>query len=167
MTTPVLAPTESSSTGETYPADVPPAAEAQSTIIVTGLAQKLYRVEEITFGKLATSPLQASQVITTITEQLIEDQRARCAGPLSQHFGGWFLQLRWRHGAWISPGRDLYNGLRGDPYTGFPVPQLFNVERVEFLKGPPACSTAPARPAACSTLLPRSPTSAALTDRSS
>ena len=30
----------------------------------------------------------------------------------------------------------LYDGLRGDPYAGFSVPQLFNIERVEVLKGP-------------------------------
>lgn len=28
----------------------------------------------------------------------------------------------------------LYDGLRGDPYAGFSVPQLFNIERVEVLK---------------------------------
>ena len=29
-----------------------------------------------------------------------------------------------------------YDGLRGDPYSGFSVPQLFNIDRIEVLKGP-------------------------------
>lgn len=32
-------------------------------------------------------------------------------------------------------GNVFYDGVCGDPYTGFGVPQLFNVERVEVLKG--------------------------------
>ncbi|MCH2057283.1 MAG: TonB-dependent receptor plug domain-containing protein [Thalassotalea sp.] len=32
----------------------------------------------------------------------------------------------------------FYDGVRGDPFSSFSVPQLFNVERVELLKGPAA-----------------------------
>ena len=32
----------------------------------------------------------------------------------------------------------FYDGVRGDPYSGFSVPDLFNVARVEVLKGPAA-----------------------------
>ena len=35
-------------------------------------------------------------------------------------------------------GNVFYDGVRGDPFSGFSVPQLFNVERVEVLKGPAA-----------------------------
>src|SRR5690606_13426093 len=30
----------------------------------------------------------------------------------------------------------FYDGVRGDPFGGFDIPQLFNIERVEVLKGP-------------------------------
>jgi iron complex outermembrane receptor protein len=29
-----------------------------------------------------------------------------------------------------------YDGVQGDPYGGFSIPQLFNIERIEVLKGP-------------------------------
>ncbi len=31
-----------------------------------------------------------------------------------------------------------FDGLRGNPFEGFSIPQLFNIERVEVLKGPSA-----------------------------
>ena len=61
------------------PTDAPQTSEqreevvAENTIIVSGRAQKLYRAEETSSGKLETPPLESSLVITTITEQLIED----------------------------------------------------------------------------------------------
>lgn len=40
----------------------------------------------------------------------------------------------------------FYDGLRGDPYAGFSVPQLFNGQRVEFLKGPSGMLYGPGAP---------------------
>lgn len=112
------------------------AAEA-GDIIVTGRAQALYRVEETVTGGLPTEPLASSQTITVITDELIRDQGARDAQNLYRNISGVSV---FSYAGVTARGfrqeENFYDGLRGDPYQGFAVPQLFNVERVEFLKGP-------------------------------
>jgi iron complex outermembrane receptor protein len=108
-----------------------------STIIVTGRAQKLYRVDETLSGRLPTAPLDSSQSITVITEQLIDDQGARDAQDLYRNISGVTL---FSYAGVTARGfrqeETFFDGLRGNPYIGFAVPQLANIERVEFLKGP-------------------------------
>jgi iron complex outermembrane receptor protein len=109
----------------------------QDEIIVTGRAQRLYRVGETTSGKLSTDPLNSTQIITSINEQLIEDQGARDAKDIYRNIAG--VSVFSYAGVTARGFRQeeiFFDGLRGDPYVGFSVPQLFNVERVEFLKGP-------------------------------
>lgn len=106
-------------------------------IIVTGRAQRLYRVNETTSGKLPTNPLNSTQIIATINEQLIKDQGARDAKDIYRNIAG--VSVFSYAGVTARGFRQeeiFFDGLRGDPYVGFSVPQLFNVERVEFLKGP-------------------------------
>lgn len=132
---------------ETVSAEVTPEDEQNGTIIVTGRAQKLYRVDETTTGKLATAPLESSQVITTITAQLIEDQGARDAQDLYRNISGVsFFSYAGVTARGFRQEEIFYDGLRGDPYAGFSVPQLFNVERVEFLKGPAGMLYGPGAP---------------------
>ena len=120
---------------------------AESTIIVKGRAQKLYRVEETSSGKLETPPLESSLVITTITEQLIEDQGARDAQDLYRNISGVsFFSYAGVTARGFRQEEIFYDGLRGDPYAGFSVPQLFNVQRVEFLKGPNGMLYGPGAP---------------------
>ena len=111
--------------------------EASEEIVVTARAAKLYRVEETASGKMPTEPLASSQTITVITSQLIEDQGARDAQDLYRNISGVSL---FSYAGVTARGfrqqENFYDGLRGDPYIGFAVPQLFNIERVEFLKGP-------------------------------
>jgi iron complex outermembrane receptor protein len=113
------------------------AAEDEAEIVVTARAAKLYRVEETASGKMPTEPLASSQTITVITEQLIEDQGARDAQDLYRNISGVSV---FSYAGVTARGfrqqENFYDGLRGDPYIGFAVPQLFNIERVEFLKGP-------------------------------
>ncbi|MEH6487995.1 TonB-dependent siderophore receptor [Hyphomonas oceanitis] len=109
----------------------------QETVIVTSRAQQLYRVTETTSGKMPTEPLLSTQAITVINAQLIEDQGARDAQDLYRNISGVSV---FSYAGVTARGfrqeENFFDGLRGDPYAGFSVPQLFNVERVEFLKGP-------------------------------
>jgi len=106
-------------------------------IVITGRASKLYRVDETASGKLPTEPLASSQSITVITKELIEDQGARDAQDLYRNISGVsFFSYAGVTARGFRQQENFYDGLRGDPYIGFSVPQLFNIERVEFLKGP-------------------------------
>ena len=109
----------------------------QETVIVTSRAQQLYRVNETSSGKMPTEPLLSTQAITVINAQLIEDQGARDAQDLYRNISGVSV---FSYAGVTARGfrqeENFFDGLRGDPYAGFSVPQLFNVERVEFLKGP-------------------------------
>lgn len=137
-------------------ADVPETQEEQAAnaqaiddgaIIVTGRAQKLYRADAVSVGKLDTPPLESSLVVTTITEQLIEDQGARNAQDLYRNISGVsFFSYAGVTARGFRQEENFYDGLRGDPYAGFSVPQLFNVQQVEFLKGPNGMLYGPGAP---------------------
>lgn len=132
---------------ETVAVDQGEEPDADGTIIVSGRAQKLYRVAETSTGKLETPPLESSLVITTITEQLIEDQGARDAQDLYRNISGVsFFSYAGVTARGFRQEEIFYDGLRGDPYAGFSVPQLFNVQRVEFLKGPNGMLYGPGAP---------------------
>lgn len=132
---------------ETIPAETQSNLDADGTIIVTGRAQKLYRVDETTSGKMATAPLESSLVITTISKELIEDQGARDAQDLYRNISGVsFFSYAGVTARGFRQEEIFYDGLRGDPYAGFSVPQLFNIERVEFLKGPAGMLYGPGAP---------------------
>ncbi|OYX66164.1 MAG: TonB-dependent siderophore receptor [Sphingomonadales bacterium 32-64-17] len=120
---------------------------ADDTIVVTGRAQQLYRAEEVTSGKLPTDPLESSLSVTTITRELIEDQGARDAQDLYRNISGVsFFSYAGVTARGFRQEEIFYDGLRGDPYAGFAVPQLFNIERVEFLKGPTGMLYGPGAP---------------------
>lgn len=127
--------------GPVWAADDGAAAEAEAPgvaeVVVTGRASKLYRTTEVATSKLETEPLAASQMITVITADLIRDQGARDAQDLYRNISGVSV---FSYAGVTARGfrqqENFYDGLRGDPYIGFSVPQLFNIERVEFLKGP-------------------------------
>lgn len=116
-------------------------------IVVTGRAARLYRVEETQSGKLPADPLASPLVINVITEQLIEDQGARDAQDLYRNIPGVsFFSYAGVTARGFRQEEIFYDGLRGDPYAGFSVPQLFNVQRVEFLKGPAGMLYGPGAP---------------------
>ncbi|MEM8940937.1 MAG: TonB-dependent receptor [Pseudomonadota bacterium] len=120
---------------------------ALEEIIVRARAQTLYRVPDSDTGKLVTAPLDSSQLITSINAQLIEDQGARDAQDIYRNISG--VTLFSYAGVTARGFRQeeiFFDGLRGDPYIGFNVPQLFNIERVDFLKGPAGMLYGPGAP---------------------
>lgn len=116
-------------------------------IIVTGRAAQLYRAEKVDGSKLSVAPLDNSQVTTIITDELIEDQGARTVRDLYRNISG---VTTFSYAGVTARGfrqeENFYDGLRGDPYAGFSVPQTFNIERVEFLKGPTGMLYGPSAP---------------------
>ncbi|WP_086618590.1 TonB-dependent siderophore receptor [Erythrobacter tepidarius] len=125
------------------------AAEEQQAdnIIVTGRAQKLYRVETTASTKLPTEPLLSSQNVSVITSELIQDQGARDAQDIYRNISGVsFFSYAGVTARGFRQEEIFFDGLRGDPYAGFSVPQLFNLDRVEFLKGPSGMLYGPGAP---------------------
>ncbi|MEM7099080.1 MAG: TonB-dependent receptor [Pseudomonadota bacterium] len=107
-------------------------------IVVTGRAQTFYRVSESGFGtKTPTEFLDNPQSLQVLTRQLIEDQAARQITDLYRSISGVtkfsYSGVNFRG---FRQDEVRYDGVRGDPFSGFSVSQLFNIERVEVLKGP-------------------------------
>ncbi|MBQ4831673.1 TonB-dependent receptor [Pseudoalteromonas sp. MMG010] len=113
--------------------------ESIEKIEVTGRAQEFYLETDSTIGTKTNLELIAlPQSAQVLTEQLIIDQAARDITDLYRSIAG--VSEYSYSGVTFRGFRDdenvFYDGVRGDPYSGFGVPQLFNVARVEVLKGP-------------------------------
>ena len=122
----------------TLAADVAVDATDLDRVRVVGRAQRLYRVEESSFATRTDTPLElVPQSVQVLNRELIDDQAARQVTDLYRNISG--ISFFSYAGVVLRGFRQenvLYDGLRGDPYAGFSVPQLFNIERVEVLKGP-------------------------------
>lgn len=109
-----------------------------------------YSVGETTMGtKIETPILEIPQTVNVVPKDLLEDQgvvviddvwhNVAGANPSFGPGGGGNITLRgfnmngWG-GSFSYP--IYFNGLRGQPYGGFSSPRLYNVARVEVLKGP-------------------------------
>lgn len=112
-------------------------APADEDIVVSARAQKLYRVTETEIGKIAANPLDVPQSVQVINSEMVEDQGARDIRDLYRNVPGVsadnYATVTYRG---FSQDVTYYDGLRGDPFQTFSVPQLFTIDRVEFLKGP-------------------------------
>lgn len=132
---PVVAFGQSSSVEEAAAGSPPSEVEE---IVVQGRARTFYRVDESSLGtKTPTAFLEIPQSVQVLSRQLIEDQAALQITDLYRSISG--VSLFSYSGVVFRGFRQdevLYDGLRGDPFGGFAVPQLFNIERVEILKGP-------------------------------
>jgi iron complex outermembrane recepter protein len=106
-------------------------------IIVSGRAEKLYRVTDTEIGRIAADPLDIPQSVQVLTADLIRDQGARDITDLYRNVAG-VTENQYATVTYRGFRQDgiFYDGLRGDPFQSFSVPSLFGVERVEFLKGP-------------------------------
>ncbi|MGE6570256.1 TonB-dependent siderophore receptor [Shewanella vesiculosa] len=110
-------------------------------ITVMGRAQTFYRESSTSVGaKVETDIMDLPQSVQVLNEQLIVDQAAREITDLYRSIAG--VSTYSYSGVTFRGFRDdsnvFYDGVRGDPFSGFGVPQLFNIERVEVLKGPAA-----------------------------
>lgn len=113
--------------------------KAPERIVVRGRAMQMYVDKETEIGtKTAVNVMELPQSVQILTEQLIVDQAARNITDLYRSIAG--VSEFSYSGVTFRGFRDdanvFYDGVRGDPYSGFSVPQLFNVQRVEVLKGP-------------------------------
>lgn len=105
---------------------------------VVGRAQTLYKANDAAVATRTDTPLErVPQSVQVLPRELMDDQAARQVTDLYRSISG--LSLYSYGTATLRGFRQdnvLYDGLRGDPYAGFSVPQLFNIDRVEVLKGP-------------------------------
>ena len=124
--------------------------EAEATVeevIVTGRARRLYRTEETTIGKTRENPLDIPQALQVINAELIEDQGARDVTDLYRNISGVsFFSYAGVTFRGFRQEQAYFDGVRGNPFIGFAVPQLFNIERVEVLKGPAGMLYGPGSP---------------------
>ena len=107
-------------------------------VIVTGRASQFYFIEESAMAtKTPTDYMDLPQSIQVLSRQLIDDQAARQTTDLYRSISG---VTQFSYSGVTARGfrqdQVRYDGVQGDPYGGFSIPQLFNIERVEVLKGP-------------------------------
>jgi iron complex outermembrane receptor protein len=107
-------------------------------ITVKGRAAQFYFVEESTMAtKTPTDYMDLPQSVQVLSKELIRDQAARQTSDLYRSISG---VTQFSYSGITARGfrqdQVRYDGVQGDPYSGFSIPQLFNVEQVEVLKGP-------------------------------
>lgn len=107
-------------------------------ITVQGRAAQFYFVEESTMAtKTPTDYMDLPQSVQVLSKELIRDQAARQTSDLYRSISG---VTQFSYSGITARGfrqdQVRYDGVQGDPYSGFSIPQLFNVEQVEVLKGP-------------------------------
>ncbi len=114
---------------------------ALENVVVKGRATEFYLEKTTDIGsKTDIDIMSLPQSVQILNEQLIHDQAARDITDLYRSIAGVseFSYSGVTFRGFRDSGNVFYDGVRGDPYSGFSVPQLFNVERVEVLKGPAA-----------------------------
>lgn len=111
------------------------------TIEVTGRAQQFYLDSNTRVGtKTNANIMEIPLSVQVLTRELMNDQAARDITDMYRSVAGVseFSYSGVTFRGFRDDGNVFYDGVRGDPFSGFSVPQLFNVERVEVLKGPAA-----------------------------
>ncbi|HKY82573.1 MAG TPA: TonB-dependent receptor plug domain-containing protein, partial [Sphingobium sp.] len=133
--------------------------DAAPEIIVTGRAETLYRVESTSVARGGSDPRDIPQSVTVINESLIDDQGARDATDLYRNIAGVttfsYSGVTFRG---FRQDRVFYDNLRGDPFISFAVPKLFNIQRVEVLKGPSGMLYGPGEPGGLINYVTKTPT---------
>lgn len=113
-------------------------AREMEEVLVKGRAQEFYRADDSSLAtKTPTDIMDIPQSVQILPRQLIEDQAARQITDLYRSIAG--VSFFSYSGVTFRGFRQdvvFYDGVRGDPFGGFDIPQLFNIDRVEVLKGP-------------------------------
>lgn len=121
--------------------------DEEGAIVVRGRVQRLYRTEETTVGKVAENPMNIPQAVQVINSDLFADQGARDATDIYRNISGVsFFSYAGVTFRGFRQDQSFYDGQRGNPFIGFSVPQLFNIDRVEVLKGPAGLFFGPGSP---------------------
>ncbi|MEL0622255.1 TonB-dependent receptor [Marinomonas arenicola] len=107
-------------------------------LAVKGRALSLYKEDESTLGTRTSTPIdETPQSIQVLPKELIEDQAANQISDLYRSISGVsynnFSTVTMRG---FAQDEVLYDGMKGDPYKGFSIPQLFTIQEVQVLKGP-------------------------------
>ncbi|MEG3767175.1 TonB-dependent receptor [Alteromonas sp. 14N.309.X.WAT.G.H12] len=107
-------------------------------IEVTGRALSLYKSDSASLGMRTDTPIdKIPQSIQVITQDLMEDQAAYEISDLYRSISGVsynnFSTVTMRG---FAQDEILYDGLKGDPFSGFSIPQLFSIQQIQVLKGP-------------------------------
>ena len=153
-----------------------PGTEELPETVVTEQApeeQKDYRAKTNTTGtKVERFSLTTPQTVNVITRDLLEDQGATTIEDVWRNVpgahtsfgegGGGSMTMR---GFSVSSGAGgsgfgyplFFNGLRGQPYGGYNSPRLYNVERIEVLKGPAAVLYGSGAPGGMINIISRKP----------
>ncbi|GAB3012828.1 TonB-dependent siderophore receptor [Bowmanella dokdonensis] len=119
-------------------AQQPQSDENIERLTVQGRAAQFYFVGESTMAtKTPTDYMDIPQSIQVLSRELIEDQAARQTTDLYRSISG-ITQFSYSGitARGFRQDQVRYDGVQGDPYGGFSIPQLFNIEQVEVLKGP-------------------------------
>lgn len=107
-------------------------------IEVKGRATQFYFFQESAMAtKTPTDYMDLPQSIQVLTQELLEDQAARQTSDVYRSISG-MTQFSYSgvNARGFRQDQVRYDGVQGDPYGGFSIPQLFNIERIEVLKGP-------------------------------
>jgi len=112
--------------------------EDSLSVKVEGRALSYYQIDEATLATRTTTSIDKTpQSIQVLSESLIEDQAALAISDLYRSISGVsnnnFSTITVRG---FAQDEILYDGVKGDPYEGFAIPQLFTIEQIQVLKGP-------------------------------
>ena len=124
--------------GFTVAADAQEAEQPIEEIVVTGRAQEFYLNRSPSLGNKFPDDLRdIPQSVQILPEQLIKDQAAVEITDLYRNISS--VSVFSYSGVTFRGFRQdeiRYDGLLGDPFSGFSVPLLFDIKWVEIIKGP-------------------------------
>ena len=97
-----------------------------------------------------------------LTEELVKDQAARQITDLYRSISGVnsfsYSTITFRG---FRQDDIFYDGVRGDPFNGFAVPQLFNIGQIQVLKGPSGAMFGSGQPGGVINYVTKKPTATA------